>query len=469
MLGAQLWTFYLSQLKADLDSRAHMVADAVAPTLSPTTPDDPRALQRVVDDWRRYTDMRLTVVDAGGVIKAATVADTVRAVITEERQPGLRGAVAGQTTSTVWKSPNFSYQDTMYINVPVQYGGRIVGAVRVAYSLAQIQRNVSRIRAAFATTVVGYAILIVALTVVLAGSIVRPVEQLNRSAQRFARGDLEHQIHVRGTEEITQLTTTLNQMAQRLLLLEGLRRQYVSNVSHELRTPLASIRSMAETILTHGESDPALVSRYLPRIVHQTDRLARLSSQLLDLAQIESGNLLAEFLPVALPEVITTVYETCRESADQAGVLLTLENAQSLPPVAGDRDRLEQVFLNLVDNALRYTSSGGTVRITMWVEGSYVRADVEDTGAGIPPEHLAHLFERFYRVDPARSQSAGGTGLGLSIVEQIIHAHRGSIGVTSDVGRGTRFEVALPRWVSRPGAKDAGKSIQPPVSFPERR
>lgn len=440
----RLWHFYLLQLEQELNSKAGVISDGAAVILSPSSPDDDPGLAVIVDRWRRFSNMRVTIADAEGRVRASTVRTDVGESIDATRRPGMREALAGTPNSTVWKSPNFDYEDTMYVNLPVREGRLIVGAVRVAYSLKQIQQNVGRIQFTLLSSVALYALLIVALTLWISDTIARPVERLQHGAEQLAAGDLDHRIQVQGTNEVVQLGATLNQMAERLGKLEGLRRQYVSNVSHELRTPLAAIRGMAETLLQHSREDPLLPGRYLPRIIAQTERLARLASQLLDLAQLESGNLVSRFEPVALSEVAEEVLHTCGPAAAEKGVTLE-SDLSTLPSVRGDRDRLIQVFLNLVDNAVHQTPPGGEVRITgRWV-GKQVVVTLSDTGPGIAAEHLPHLFERFYRVDRSRSRrGGGGTGLGLSIVRQIVEVHGGSITVESTLGQGTSFQLTLP-------------------------
>jgi signal transduction histidine kinase len=466
VLASLLWGFYLRQLGQELRSKALVIADAAGLILDPSTPDDPRGLTRLVDRWRRYSSMRITVADARGIIRAATVIEDIGTPIGDRNRPGLRAALEGQINSTVWKSPNFGYEDTIYVNVPVRAQGRVIGAVRVAYTLTQVQHNIRRIRGTLLLCVASYAGLIILLTVGLAGTIVRPVEKLQHSAQRLAAGDLDHRVQVHGTEEITQLGHTLNQMTHRLQQLEGMRRQYVSNVSHELRTPLAAIRGMAETLMQHGESDPALRERYLPRIITQTERLARLASQLLDLAQVESGDLLSSVTAVSMAVVLDDVVQLCAEGAAAKGVKLVVDVPQELPDISGERDRLVQVFLNLVDNALRYTPAGGCVTLTSRCEENQLTATVADTGLGIPAQHLPYIFERFYRVDKARSRQAGGTGLGLSIVRQIVEAHGGRITVESAADQGTRFTVTLPL---PPPPTVASSPVPSETARPERR
>lgn len=443
-LLTRLWGFYLDQLEDELTSKAGVIADTAGPVVSPHTPNNPVALRQLVDRWRRYSNMSLTIIDEKRQIVAATNADEIGQIADDANKPGMREALQGTKNSTVWKSPNFDYQDTMYVNIPLRQDGEVVGAARVAYSLQQIQRKVAPIKRTVAVILVAYACIIVGLTLWQAGSIVRPIESLEAGARRIAAGDLDHRLEVRGTVEITHLAETLNQTSQRLSHLEGMRRRYVSNVSHELRTPLAAIRGMAETLIQHASRDPALLGRYLPRIVSQTDRLARLATQLLDLAQIESGNLVGEFAPVKVRAVTDEVMHLCAQKAEQKGVRLVSDIPEGTPEIHGDHDRLLQVLLNLVDNALRYTPDGGSVRVAARPLADSLEIRVEDTGEGIPAAHLPHLFERFYRVDQARTRDGGGTGLGLSIARQIVEAHGGAISVESVVGEGTRFIILLP-------------------------
>lgn len=445
VLTTLLWRFYLGQLEQELQTKALVIADAVQPILSPSSPDDDLRLATIVGRWRRYSRMRVTVVDGRGTIRAATVQEDVGSRFNEERRPGLSRALSGEINATVWKNPRYGFEDTMYANLPVFEGASVIGAVRVAYTLTEIQSNVRRIQGTVAAGFGIYAALVVVFTLALARTIARPLEQLQESAQVLASGDLSHRVTVRGGLEVTELGATLNRMAERLQHLEGMRRQYVANVSHELRTPLAVLRGMIETLLQYGKGDPALLDRYLPRMLGQTDRLARLAAQFLDLAQIESGNLLGELEPVRLREVAEEVLQTCHPRASARGVTLRIESAEELPPVQADRDRLVQVLLNLVDNAVRHTPEGGSVTVCLGAGPDRVSIQVRDTGEGIPEEHLPRLFERFYRVDASRSRKSGGTGLGLSIVRQIVEAHGGSIGVESRPGVGTTFRVDLPQ------------------------
>ncbi len=440
-----LWTFFTTHLETELRERAGVLSDAAAEDFAGGEP-----VHELVESWGRYSSVRIVIVDRAGIVQAASTPALVGTPIDDDRQPGLRDALRGEDNSTVWRSPNFAYEETMYVNVPARRDGQVVGAVRMAHSLGQVQSEVDGIRSAlFGAFLVYVGVLLVAMAW-LSRTIAAPVEQLQRDALRLAAGDFERPIPLRpGPLEVEALVRTLNQMTARLAHLEGMRRQYVSDVSHELRTPLASIRAITETLIAHGRSDPELADRYLPRIVTHTNRLARLATQLLDLAQIESGNLLGRRASVPLGPVVEEVVQTVADAALARGVEIVVDVAPDLPEVFADRDRLVQVFLNLVDNAIRHTPEAGTVAVRLRQRGHEVVGEVADTGIGMAPEHLPRLFDRFYRVEQARTARQGGSGLGLAIVKQIVDKHGGRIDVESAPGVGTTFRVMLPAAVRR--------------------
>lgn len=226
--------------------------------------------------------------------------------------------------------------------------------------------------------------------------------------------------------------------------LEAMRREFVANVSHELRTPLTTIKSYVETILDGAVDDPRLAERFLRVVAGETDRMARLVNDLLTLSQLDSGRIRLEPRPLDPADLVRAVAERFGERCRKKGITLEVEAGAGLPRLAGDRDRLEQVLTNLVSNAVDFTPSEGRITISAEpVPGGVVLA-VRDTGAGIPPEDLPRIFERFYRVDKARSREFGGTGLGLAIARELVEAHGGRIAIESALGRGTAVRVTLP-------------------------
>ena len=223
--------------------------------------------------------------------------------------------------------------------------------------------------------------------------------------------------------------------------MEHIRRDFVANASHELKTPAASIRATAETIRTAAADDPSVIPRFAEQLDREAVRLSRIVSDLLDLSRLETGSDLDE--RVSLDAVLREEGERVEEEAAEAGVELSIR-AGPVPKVRGSARDLSLLIRNLVDNAIRYTKPGGRVHVGLDAGDGEVVLTVTDTGVGIPTRDLPRIFERFYRVDRARSRETGGTGLGLSIVKHVVENHGGSVGVTSELGRGTTFLVRLP-------------------------
>jgi two-component system phosphate regulon sensor histidine kinase PhoR len=230
--------------------------------------------------------------------------------------------------------------------------------------------------------------------------------------------------------------------------LETMRADLVANVSHELRTPLTAIRGYAETLLQSPPADPKEAERFLDIIQRHSERLGRLIDDLLTLSDLESGKIQLNQDKLRPADLIHRVLEVFQDRAAKKNIILTERSAASLPEIVGDSDRLQQLLINLVDNALKYTPEGGKIEVaaalTAGDDGDWVKIAVSDTGCGIPDKYLPRLTERFYRVDKARSREMGGSGLGLAIVKHIVQAHGGRLEIESRVQKGTTAKVFLP-------------------------
>jgi two-component system phosphate regulon sensor histidine kinase PhoR len=230
-----------------------------------------------------------------------------------------------------------------------------------------------------------------------------------------------------------------------LKMLEKIRKDFVANVSHELRTPVSVIKGYAETILSEGKNlPPEKLVQFIEIIHSHAERLAHLISDLLILSRVESGALSLEPVSVTLLSAVTRVTHLLEQKARSKEVTFNrTESLAAMPDIQADPDKLEQVLINLLDNAIKFTPVGGTVTIAATDLGDRIRIDVKDTGIGIPPKDIPRIFERFYRVDTARSREMGGTGLGLSIVKHIVQAHGGSVAVESIPGSGSTFSFTM--------------------------
>ena len=226
---------------------------------------------------------------------------------------------------------------------------------------------------------------------------------------------------------------------------EQARREFVANVSHELRTPLTNIKSYAETVIAAGdELPPELHNNFMGVIVSEADRMTRIVQDLLTLSKIDYGKMEMNVSRFSFSKAVRSVYEAVALNAESHGHTLTFSCEENMPDVDGDRERIEQVIMNIVSNAIKYTPDGGKIAITAATSGRNVFVRISDNGIGIPEKDLPRLFERFYRVDKARSRESGGTGLGLSIAKEILNQHKGDIRIESVYGEGTDVTITLP-------------------------
>ena len=229
----------------------------------------------------------------------------------------------------------------------------------------------------------------------------------------------------------------------RIRRLETVRRDFISNVSHELRTPLASLKALTETLQEGALEDPPAAHRFLGRIQTEVDALTQMATELLELSRIESGQVPLELKPISPFKLIMTTAERMKMQAERAGLMILVDCAPDLPNIRADMPRLEQVLVNLIHNALKFTRPGGEITLTAAPQaGGFICFLVHDTGVGIPTDDLPRIFERFYKIDRARS--GGGTGLGLSISRHLVEAHGGKIWAESIEGRGSTFLFTIP-------------------------
>jgi heavy metal sensor kinase len=322
--------------------------------------------------------------------------------------------------------------------------GKTLAVIQVGISLSQLNTALDSI--VVELWLIGpFALLLSAiLSYWLASYAFVPIGQLTRTAQRIKAGDLHQRVPVpMPHDEVRLLAVTLNEMLEALDQLFTRQRRFVADASHELRTPVAAIRSMTDVALF----DPLPPERYvavLSSVNAETERLGRLISDLLVLARADEDQYHLEQDDVRLDTLLEAVGASADTLAAEKQITIHVEATQPVT-VIGDEARLIQVFMNLLDNAITYTNSGGSVTLRLQEEDQYAHLTVHDTGIGIASGHLPHIFERFYRVDPAHKHVEGGSsGLGLAIVKWVVEAHNGKICVESQPGQGSSFTILLP-------------------------
>jgi two-component system phosphate regulon sensor histidine kinase PhoR len=447
---------YIQNLTAQLTDKVRMLA------LSLDTPQtlDAESMRRMA----RAAGGRITVVRADGKVLVDSEADAA-GMENHRTRPELVQAFRGESGSDIRQSATVGVS-FLYVAVPVAGGST---ALRIAFPLAEINRQVSQIRGKILVSTALAFLPAILLAAVAARYISRRFATIMAHAGELARGNFRSRLAATDSSEFGQLSRTLNETAgnleqtvaqlrhehSELEKLERIRKDFVINVSHELRTPLASIQGYTETLIDGAIADPDYNMRFLGIIRHNAERLARLTEDLLTLSRVEQKRQKFEFEIHFANALIHDAYEMMQPIAQKSRIQLAEERAPEDAVVCCDSEAVSQILSNLMENAIKYTPEGGRISVGALAQGSMVEFFVRDTGVGIPEEDLPRLFERFYRVDKARSRELGGTGLGLSIVKHLVAAHGGAMRVESRVHQGSTFAFTLPVNRAMLGLDDA--------------
>ena len=288
-------------------------------------------------------------------------------------------------------------------------------------------------------------------------SVIQALHDLMKGAEKLSEGDFSVRVPAEGEDEVARLARSFNEMAARLeqtreaeRALDEARRNLVAWASHDLRTPLASLRAMLDALAEGVVDDPETVTRYLQQSQHEINRMSGLIDDLFELAQIDAGGLELQREAASLADLVSDTLGAFAARAVERNLALTGEVSPDVDPVWMAPGKITRVFRNLIENAIRHTPSGGEIRVRAGVENGSVVVAISDSGVGIPPEDLPHIFDRFYRGEKSRSRegyASGGAGLGLAIVKGIVEAHGGRIWVQSAVGKGTVMQFSLPKQI----------------------
>jgi two-component system sensor histidine kinase BaeS len=385
-------------------------------------------------------DTRIRIVDANGL------------VLVDSRQESQNDDLSGdplvaQALGGRYASPTVPAGDAqeMHVAVPVLVDGRLVGAVYLSQSLRDVSAVMRDLRVRWLLATVVALGLSGVVGLLLSGAISRPLRRLTMAAGAVAEGELDQQVPVRTRDELGQLSQAFNEMTDRLRAVRQMQVDFVANVSHELRTPLTAIKGLVETLRDGAVDDTQVRDRFLETVEDETDRLIRLVNDLLILSRADSEALNLRREPGDLATLAVVAVERLAPWAAEQDITLRVEACPDIPPAIVDSDRMEQVLVNLLDNAIKFSRPGGSVTVEVAeVVGPMIQVMVRDEGIGIPAEALPRIGERFYRADRARSRSEGGSGLGLAIARALVEAHGGSLHVDSEEGHGTVVVFTVP-------------------------
>ena len=434
----------LREVDRELEDEARLLHSLASSALES---EDGRLQGRVAEIGQELST-RLTVIAVTGLVLADSSEDPARM-----DNHATRPEVLAAGSRSVGRATRFSHtvkQRMRYFAMPLRLdGGRVdehYGWVRTALPLTQLEERLATLRRLVLLGAILGALVGLLVGVLLARHLTRPLAMLTESVEAIARGAYGRRVPIGSSDEIGRLGEAFNTMSTQLRRLESMRRDFVGNVSHELKTPVTAIRGLVETLVEDPDAPPPIRRRFLGKALRQAERLSNLVTDLLSLSRLESHEHPLELFVLDVRDVLDEVAHAQQPNAEARGVRIERawpENEALW--IDGEEEALRQAVGNLLSNAIKYSPEGGVVRLGAMAEDGDIVLRVRDDGPGIDPRHHPRLFERFYRVDAARSRELGGTGLGLAIVKHIAMALSGDVGVDSAVGKGSTFWIRLPR------------------------
>ena len=399
------------------------------------------ALRRMVEQFSDKDKYEFMLLDSYGEVIASSSGTSAEGIVTEEDFNKAQSALDGMGVA-IYRTA--SGEMVMAVCSLVPYAAEDVAAMRLVTSLTLIQEQLQRLFLISMVVVAAILGFTVASGLYFVRGIVVPLGQVERTAASIARGELDVRLPVTGDErdEVDRLRGTINQMAEGLEETEKMKNEFISSVSHELRTPLTSIRGWVETLRTLDDPTDENYRKGLEIINNETARLYNMVEELLDFSRLQNGRLKMECRPLDLVAELTDAVLFCEARIQREGLLLSYPEPEEMIPVYADPDRLRQVFINILDNAIKYSAPGGRITVKIW-KGEY-KAFIEiiDQGRGIPPEDLENVRTKFYK----GSNSVRGSGIGLALVDSIMTALDGTMDLKSTLGRGTVVTLGLPLY-----------------------
>jgi two-component system phosphate regulon sensor histidine kinase PhoR len=401
--------------------------------------------------------LRITLIDAHGNVLADSdipfpeITGIKNHLDRPEVQEALRHGIGHDIRHSATVDHDFLYMAKAVKESPKRTSFETLQYIRLSVPLEDVQNQINRIRSIVIIVGLGVLLVIVAVSSIISRRITKSMVQIAQGVEQIRSGDLDAKLVISSNDEIGLVARAVNELVQKLKSdivqlkkLELVRSQFLGNVSHELRTPLFAVQGYLETLLDGAIDDPSVNRSFLEKAQSNLSRLHALLEDLINISQIESGEMKMSLRYFRVNEFLESIEKDYEPFAAARGVALKLAlRTKDEEEVFGDKDRLRQVLNNLLSNAINYNKPGGEVVIASEKKEHGIQLSIQDTGVGIPSDHLPRIFERFYRVDSDRSRALGGTGLGLAIVKHIVEAHGSQVQVESTIGEGSVFSFSL--------------------------
>lgn len=390
----------------------------------------------MIKDFQHTDRMEVQIIDRNGYL----VISTHGFAPSETKMPDYTQALKSADGSAVWEGRSGTGEKVLAgTTLLTDFGSGSNGAVRYIFSMRAVNRQIWFTYAM--AILVGAVIIVITIWsgVYFIKSIIQPVQQVSDAARKIALGNMETDLVTSGADEISELCESINYMASELKNADTIKNDFISSVSHELRTPLTAIRGWGETIKMSIGNDDEIVRRGTDVILGEADRLSGLVEELLDFSRMQSGKLSLNMQEVNIINVLEEAVYMYRETAKQQNIHITYLQTAEEAMVLADKNRIKQVFINVIDNAVKYSNAGGSVTVGAVVEDGCVRITVSDTGVGINPKDLDHVKEKFYKAN----KNVRGSGIGLAMADEIVKQHNGLLLLESEEGVGTTVTIVL--------------------------
>ncbi len=455
ILVNMLENYHMSLEKENMERTGRLAAEFMAPFLREEV--DPVLLSSVAESFSRQFNARVIVVDTRQMV----LGDSVRIgglLGTGLQRREVEVALNGRVGHSVQFSDK-SEQWVLQVAVPIKHeeSDQVLGAAFLASSLTPVYNTVSAVRRFLVISTLVSMAFATGLAALISHHLTVPIKDLTNATRQMAEGKLEQKIITKTRDEIGQLARQFNIMASKVKETNQRLTRFVADVSHELRTPLASMLIGIQSLLNY-EMEPEEKQEFLNDINQQTQRMIYLVEDLLELTRRQEVADVQEIVPLGL--ILKEVLDTTEPRANRKGLTLFTEVEEELPYLHASPEALKRVFINLLDNAIKFTSPGGWLKLKTHTTSKKVIITVEDTGCGMPEESLPYIFDRFYRVDKARSREMGGTGLGLSICKEIVELYGGEISVSSKENEGSSFSITFPVSPAiQPGFRESNEVV----------
>ncbi|TBL71110.1 HAMP domain-containing histidine kinase [Paenibacillus thalictri] len=392
---------------------------------------------RLLNGFSQHSSAQVQIVSRSGVLLQDSTGRQTGADMS--LYPDVQEACSGSAGIWEGKLPATG-ESVLAVSYPLKAHDTTVGVVRFVTSLTETTEAIRQISVIFIVSGLVVIVIVAVLSLLLSRTITGSITKLKQAAEKMAEGDFSVKAEKTYRDELGTLADTLNTMAAKIVQNEKLKSEFIAAVSHELRTPLTSIKGWVVTLQTGTDGGKALLDDGLEIIDAETDRLTQLVDELLDFSKLDNGQMTLNRVPLQLSDLLQHIGKQLSPRAARQNIDLEVRVSGNLPVIYADENRLKQVLINLIDNSLKFTNSGGSIKVHAYSMQGQVIVSVEDNGSGIAENELARVFQKFYR----GSGEAVGSGLGLTISEEIIRLHQGRLNMKSELGKGTKVEFCLP-------------------------